>query len=464
MGTHLLGAAHRFVRDWDRICGGSPPVAAVIEAILDTVAETSPPAPTGVMRAVPFRFTGSWLEAGFGFVICVVLPIYVYAPITPFSEGFGALERTILATAIAYIVAWYCARRLDAFLGRSLLDFLVYVAPIATVCYVAVGVIFLALRLDYSRVQLFGGGLLTLVWLLAVGQVRARLFIRSYAVVPAAALNAMPASRSMRWIDFEDALARSVRVDGLVADFGNDLSADQVTQVARAAISGVPILDRRHIVERLTGRTQLGGLTPNEYGALLPSREYLLARRILELMFTLLALPLLLPLLLIVALAIRLDSPGPVFFTQERVGYRGRVFRLIKFRTMLRGAEGPLFTAPDDRRVTSVGAVLRRYRLDELPQFLNILRGDMSWVGPRPEALALGRDYTRDIPHFELRGIVRPEITGWAQVNQGYAHTSDEMRAKLEYDLYYLKHCSLWLDLVIVLRTIGVVLGGIGAR
>jgi lipopolysaccharide/colanic/teichoic acid biosynthesis glycosyltransferase len=164
------------------------------------------------------------------------------------------------------------------------------------------------------------------------------------------------------------------------------------------------------------------------------------------------------------AVAVRLDSPGPIFFTQERVGRRGRVFRMIKFRTMYHGASGPSFTATDDPRVTRIGHFLRRTRLDELPQLFNILRGDMSWVGPRPEAHDLAQRYMRDIPHFALRGIVRPGITGWAQINQGYAHEADEMRSKLEYDLYYMKHCSLWLDLVIVLRTFAVVVGGTGAR
>jgi lipopolysaccharide/colanic/teichoic acid biosynthesis glycosyltransferase len=137
---------------------------------------------------------------------------------------------------------------------------------------------------------------------------------------------------------------------------------------------------------------------------------------------------------------------------------------MVKFRTMYHGAAGPSFTSTGDLRVTRFGAFLRRCRLDELPQLLNVLRGDMSWVGPRPEALVLDQQYVRDIPHFALRGIVRPGITGWAQINQGYAHDHDEMRSKLEYDLYYLKHCSLWLDVVIVLRTCAVIFAGTGAR
>jgi lipopolysaccharide/colanic/teichoic acid biosynthesis glycosyltransferase len=131
---------------------------------------------------------------------------------------------------------------------------------------------------------------------------------------------------------------------------------------------------------------------------------------------------------------------------------------------MFHGASGPSFTEHGDTRITRVGAFLRRVRLDELPQFINVLKGDMSWVGPRPEALELEQSYVRDIPHFALRSIIRPGITGWAQINQGYAHDHDEMRSKLEYDLFYLKHCSLWLDLVIVLRTFAVLFGGVGAR
>ncbi len=208
----------------------------------------------------------------------------------------------------------------------------------------------------------------------------------------------------------------------------------------------------------------MSGLAPNEFGALLPSRQYVAFRRVVELLCTIAALPVLLPVMVVLAAVVRLDSRGPIFYRQARVGRQGRIFRMVKFRTMLHGAEGPNFTTANDPRVTRVGSFLRRYRLDELPQVLNVLRGEMSWVGPRPEALLLGQGYARDIPHFELRGIVPPGVTGWAQINQGYAHDPDGMRAKLEYDLYYLKHCSLWLDLVIILRTLAVVLGGVGAR
>jgi lipopolysaccharide/colanic/teichoic acid biosynthesis glycosyltransferase len=416
------------------------------------------------IRSAPQRFVETWLDAIGGFLICVVLPIPVYATGEPFAKGIGATEQTILATALAYAVVWYCGRRLDAFPRVTLQGNLGYVAPVAAITYSTIAVFLVLLRSDYSRVQLFGSGILAVLWMAFVAQLRARYLVRHYAVVPTALIGAMPELPNCRWLDFDEVQARAIRVDAIVADLGPDLTQGQLSALAGAAIAGVPVLDRRYILETLTGRTPLGGLTPNEYGSLLPSRQYLVVRRAIELALTMLFLPVLLPILVLVALAVRLDSRGPIFFRQMRVGRRGRAFPMVKFRTMYEGAAGPSFTRDGDPRVTRVGGILRRYRLDELPQLINVLRGDMSWVGPRPEALPLDQQYVREIPHFSLRGIVRPGVTGWAQINQGYAHEPDAMRSKLEYDLFYLKHCSLWLDVVIVLRTFAVVFGGAGAR
>jgi lipopolysaccharide/colanic/teichoic acid biosynthesis glycosyltransferase len=416
------------------------------------------------IRSAPQRFIETWIDAIGGFLFCVVMPVPFYAIREPFSHGLGATEQTILATAFAYAVVWYCGRRLDTFPRATLQGNLGYVAPLAAIAYATIAVLLLLLRSDYSRVQLFGSGALAVVWMAGVAQLRARFFMRQYAVLPTSLIGTMPELATCRWLDFDEARNGSIRVDAIVADLGADLNETQLSALANAAIAGVPVLDRRYILEILTGRTPLGGLTPNEFGALLPSRQYLLVRRALELSMTILFLPLVLPVLGIVALLVRFDSSGPIFFLQTRVGRRGRAFRMVKFRTMYHGAGGPSFTTTGDPRVTRLGSLLRKCRLDELPQLLNVLRGDMSWVGPRPEAFSLDQQYVREIPHFALRGIVRPGVTGWAQINQGYAHDHDEMRSKLEYDLFYLKHCSLWLDVVIVLRTFAVVLGGSGAR
>ena len=416
------------------------------------------------MPSAPPRFLEGWIQTLVGFLICIVLPILIYAQATPFAEGIGVAELTIIATAVAYGIVVYCGSRLEAFPAPSFTEQAAYFAPIVGICFAAIGIVLLAFRLEYSRVQFFGSGFLVFAWMVSAAHLRMRLFTRSYAIVPEASLGAMPEVPSCRWLRFDEAIGQSARLDGIVADLGNGLSEHEMSELARAAIAGVPVLDRRRIVESLTGRTPLSGLLPNEYGALLPSRQYVAFRRVVELLCTVIALPLLLIVMLVLAIVIRVDSPGPVFYTQARLGRKGKVFQMIKFRTMQHGALGPSFTTTDDPRITRVGTWLRRYRLDELPQMVNVLRNEMSWVGPRPEALVLGRSYARDIPLFELRSIVPPGVTGWAQINQGYAHDSEGMRAKLEYDLYYLKHCSLWLDLVIILRTLTVVAGGIGAR
>jgi lipopolysaccharide/colanic/teichoic acid biosynthesis glycosyltransferase len=414
------------------------------------------------MRSAPQRFIETWVDAVLGFLFCVVLPIPLYANDEPFVGPFDASELTIVTTAVAYAIVWYCGRRLDAFPGAGLN--VAQVAPVAIITYALIAAVLLLLRLDYSRVQLFGSGLLTVLWMAVIAQMRGRYLVRNYAVTPRATIDGLPRLPTCRWLDFDDVRQRRLRVDAIVADLSGELGKGQLAALADAAIAGVPVLDRRYVVENMTGRTPLSGLSPNEFGSLLPSRQYLVVRRVIELGFTVVFLPLLLPMLAVVALVVRFDSPGPVFFLQTRIGRRGQPFRMIKFRTMYVGVPGPSFTTSADPRITRTGHFLRRCRLDELPQLFNILKGDMSWVGPRPEAASLEQGYVRDIEHFALRGIVRPGVTGWAQINQGYAHEADAMRSKLEYDLYYLKHCSLWLDLVIVLRTFAVVFRGTGAR
>lgn len=433
-------------------------MTAEVEVSSDEQRTTSTPR----MRSAPQRFIETWVDAVLGFLFCVVLPIPIYAIDEPFVGPFDASELTIVTTAIAYAIVWYCGRRLDAFPGAGLNA--AQVAPVAIITYALIAASLLLLRLEYSRVQLFGSGFLTVLWMAVIAQLRGRYLVRNYAVTPQSAIAALPHFPTCRWLDFDVVLQRRLQVDAIVADLSGDLEKGQLEALAEAAIAGVPVLDRRYVVENMTGRTPLSGLSPNEFGSLLPSRQYLVVRRALEWGLTFLCLPLLLPILGVVALIVRLDSRGPVFFLQTRIGRRGRPFRMIKFRTMFVGVPGPSFTTSSDPRITRVGHYLRLCRLDELPQLFNVLKGDMSWVGPRPEAASLEKGYVRDIEHFALRSIVRPGVTGWAQINQGYAHEADAMRAKLEYDLYYLKHCSLWLDMVIVLRTFAVVFRGTGAR
>lgn len=169
----------------------------------------------------------------------------------------------------------------------------------------------------------------------------------------------------------------------------------------------------------------------------------------------------LLPLLPLVALAIKLDSRGPVLYSQQRVGLNGRLFRIYKFRTMRQDAEkhGAVWATQRDPRITRAGLFMRKTRLDELPQLLNLIRGDMALVGPRPERPEFTTTLAEQIPAYDLRHTVKPGLTGWAQVCYRYTSSVRDTRAKVEYDLYYVKHCSLWFDITIMLRTVKVVLG-----
>jgi sugar transferase (PEP-CTERM system associated) len=172
------------------------------------------------------------------------------------------------------------------------------------------------------------------------------------------------------------------------------------------------------------------------------------------------------PILLIVAILIKLDSRGPIFYTQERVGLNGRTFKMLKFRTMRTDAEsaGVKWAEKDDPRITRLGRYLRRFRVDELPQLINVLRGEMGVVGPRPERPEFVAKLRTQIPYYELRTLVPPGITGWAQIRYPYAANIEQAREKLQYDLYYIKHLSVLLDLVILFHTAKVVLFGRGAR
>jgi exopolysaccharide biosynthesis polyprenyl glycosylphosphotransferase len=238
-------------------------------------------------------------------------------------------------------------------------------------------------------------------------------------------------------------------------------------------LRGILVEDGVDVYERLTGKIAIEALTPS---SLIFSKAYrarldLAVARILNLPLVAAALVLLGPVLALIAVAVKLDSRGPLFFVQERVGRGGRLFKVIKFRTMHPDSGTTSEWARDnDRRVTRVGRFLRRFRLDELPQLVNILKGDMNLVGPRPHPVTNlpllvvmmrnAPECGEQVPYYALRSLVRPGVTGWAQVRYRYANDLEEEVEKMRHDLYYIKHMCVWLDLRILFETVKIVVRG----
>lgn len=256
------------------------------------------------------------------------------------------------------------------------------------------------------------------------------------------------------------------QVSELIITSTRELPGDLFQGVMDAYEAGIVITPMPLLYERLTERVPVEHVGKN-WAVVLPIGEqsafnpYPILKRVLDVLLSLVGTLLLVALLPLIALAIVLDSPGSVFFQQDRVGVNGRVFRILKFRTMIPDAEkhtGAVFAQANDARITRVGRFLRRTRLDEAPQVLNILKGDMSMIGPRPERPEHVARLQQSIPFYRTRHVIAPGLTGWAQVRYRYGATDEDALIKLQYDLFYIRHQSMLLDLSILIRTVGKVL------
>jgi sugar transferase (PEP-CTERM system associated) len=237
----------------------------------------------------------------------------------------------------------------------------------------------------------------------------------------------------------------------------------------RLKIAGLPIEDSHSCYERLIGRILLERLAPSWLilsNGFSKSEFLMAAKRFIDVVVALIGILLTWPIMLMVAIAIACESGAPLLFRQKRIGLHGKEFEILKFRSMRKDAEkaGPAWATANDSRITPLGAFLRKYRLDELPQLLNVLRGHMSLVGPRPEQPHFCNLLSDEVPYFEQRHSVRPGITGWAQVKYQYGATVDESKIKLELDLFYIKHLSIFLDMAILFETAKVMVVGRGAQ
>ncbi len=279
-----------------------------------------------------------------------------------------------------------------------------------------------------------------------------------------------PAERKKIWITALNRIAKAhPPIQRIVVAMEHQRGELPVQELLMLRFQGIDVEEDGTLRERLYGKIQLDGLRPSSFlyseGFRIRSSQQF-ARQIVSLSAAALGLLLFLPFFPCVALAVKLSSKGPLFFRQPRVGMGGRIFNVVKFRTMFTDAEsnGAKWATKDDPRVTKVGGFLRKTRIDEIPQLWNVLCGDMGLVGPRPERPEFVAWLAEELPFYYLRTLIRPGLTGWAQIRYGYGATLAETKEKLEYDLYYIKHMALGLDLLIMFETIKTIVRRRGAQ
>lgn len=403
-----------------------------------------------------------------GILFAVVLPAIARSNLERFADALLSYEHSLIGTVCALLLGYLIFRKMTVLPGAQAI---VNLVPAFLTSYAAVVAFFFLMRIDYSRAQFLMSFLLTCFWFAAILFVVARFRRPVFGIAPGAGSQRLLSYNGVRWkvLKSRKILERLPHIP-LVVDFQSpDLDPEWERIVAEEAIKGRRVLSARELAESVTGRVETDHLSENSFGHLAPDSLYAPTKRYVDIVSSLMILAVFWPVMIITAIMIRLESKGPAIFKQERMGFRGKTFTVYKFRSMRvqSDAERDLDTDKtqrDDQRITRFGRLIRTTRIDELPQIFNILKGDMGWIGPRPETLRLSKWYEKEIPFYRYRHIVRPGISGWAQVKQGHVTEVEDIRLKLEYDMYYVKHFSIWLDLLIAIKTIAVVFTGKGAK
>lgn len=401
-----------------------------------------------------------WSFAGFAFLAFAALNWF------PFIQSERLVRRAtplLAAAAAAYVVIAIILARLRTLPYANKPFVINFVVTIASA--------FMFMILAAARVY-FSLGFLALyvvfnnIWFSAEAFLRSRFSLYILAVVRGGYKLEDKKYPNVRLVPIDAPADFPEGVDGVVIDFNRELSKEWIEFVSRCIMEGIPVISSDDFIETQTGTIILDHLNTAQSVSFQQSSLYMVFKRFMDILVVILFIPLWIPLLVITMIAVKLESSGPAIFTQQRVGMRGRPFTVYKVRSMTSDSEknGVAFAAKGDARVTRIGAFIRKFRIDELPQFINILKGDMSLIGPRPEQVKFVQEFEKSIPYFSLRHIVRPGISGWAQVTQGYAAGSEEAAVKLSLDLYYVKRLSFVMDFLITIRTIATILTGFGAR
>lgn len=405
-----------------------------------------------------------WFSLVLGWLCAVLLPLFIV--ISGFS--FNSLyideghKQAIYISSAAFVLTHYGIKKfLLHYPGGRSIGLLVSHVFIS---YAVIAFTALFFRLDFSRLLLISSAFAALTWfyielLVTIRYNRTKLAVinKGFAsqLIPLTQVDA----RALTNLDLG-----SIRYDGVVADF-REINSDDERFLTACILQGIPVYNAKNIYESITGRVRIDHMSENNIGALLPSLSLERLKTILDFFFVIVTSPFVLPLCLITAIAVRLESPGPIIYTQTRIGKGNKPFTIYKFRSMRFDKNASQqFAGEADPRITRIGKFIRKTRIDELPQFINIIKGEMSLIGPRPEQPAFVQAFDEKIPFYSYRHVVKPGITGWAQVRSGYASDIDQTQVKIEHDFFYIKHYSILLDVFIIILTIRTVLTGFGAR
>lgn len=445
-------------------------------------------------RRVFFLLAGEafvvWISLLIGAILCYREDSYV---VLTFGHGYYKL---LVLTALTLLFShWLSLYDLTNFgLSSASYQRLLLVPAMVALMSAAAGYLFPGVLLGNSSL-LVGLGVMTValtawryaycwlaqqrflqqrVYILGVGERAARL-VRGLRQIPQLGIDVVGWSGNITGELTRESLAADVlkyapgQVHRVIVAMDDRRESMPVLELLQLRLIGIQVEDATSWLEKLSGKIDVQHLCPSwiifahgfRFG-----RAFQFARRALSFCIALVALLLVIPIIPLVAFAIMLDSPGPLFYAQKRVGHMGKIFSCYKFRTMKKDAEadtGPTWADDDDPRITRVGKWLRIFRLDEIPQLWCVLKGDMALVGPRPERPEFVEQLTKEIPYYNVRHVVRPGITGWAQIRYKYGNTVEHAKEKLQYDLFYVKNTSLTLDLLIIFETLKTITLGRGA-
>lgn len=407
-----------------------------------------------------------------GWLIVTVIPALVlFWPYIIENNILITQVNSVIASSITIMLTIIWLDRLTQFPGQRSM---VTVLPTLFVSGFIIGMILLVFRLPYSVYYLVTSASIAILFCM-ISQIVLRAVTKMViGYVPLGRYSSLLTIDSVHWVELIQSSKTEYKdklpFHAVIADLSaNELCTKWERLLAEIALQGTPVYNVLQVSESLTGRLPIKHIYENNLGSLLPSQSYLLIKRLLDTAFIVMSAPLVVPIVLVVALIIKWEGrhdKGNIIFTQQRIGQGGKFFTMYKFRSMIASSEvaGAKMASKNDMRVTKFGSFIRKTRLDELPQFINVLKGDMSLIGPRPEQLSFVRQFNETIPFYRYRHIVKPGISGWAQVMHGYVNDEDETKVKLEHDFFYIKNFSLTLDLLIVIKTIQTMITGFGAR